>query len=294
MEEQKDVVIGFITDYDFDKLRPWVFSLLESGFSGDKIVVCYNIKKEVAEKLHSLGFDVVGFEQDVENNIVFNQEFNVVVSRFFHLWLLLKDKKYRYVISTDVADVVFQKNPSTFLEENLKDKNLCVGSENLTYIDEAWGINNMYKSFGEVAAYTMANKTIYNAGTIAGTHQQFVDFCYNVYLVSKGAPLYVEGGGGPDQAAMNLLLSLEPYKSMALFNNHDDVWACQCGTTLDPNKYDTFKPKFLTKNEPTYNLESGFVSSSKTSELYTLVHQYNRVPELNEIIRKKYERYNYI
>lgn len=287
--EQKDVVIGFITGYDFDKLKPWVYSLLESGFEGDKIVVCYNIKKEVAKELYDLGFHVVGFMQDENEDIVFTEEFNIVVSRFFHLWLLLKDKDYRYVISTDVADVVFQRNPSEFLENYLGDKHICVGSENLKYIDENWGIHNMYHSFGEVATHHMSNKTIYNAGTIAGKHSTFVDFCYNVYLISKGAPLHVSGGGGPDQAAMNLLLSMEPYKSITLFNDHGALWACQCGTTLDPNKYDAFKPKFLSETEPFYDRETGLVISMLTKEPYYLVHQYNRVPDLNNIIRKKYE-----
>ena len=288
--EEKDLVIGFITGYNFDKLKPWVYSLKESGFKGDKIMVVYNIAYDVVAELQNQGFTVIGFERDdIHKQFVFKQNFNIVVSRFYHLWMLLTqlNKKYRYIITTDVADVIFQRDPSLWLEENLGDKKLCVGSENLKYKDEDWGIHNMYQSFGNNAASYMADKPIYNAGTIAGEYQTMLDFCYNIFLVSQGAPMNVPGGGGPDQAALNLLLSFEPYKSITKFNSHDDTWACQCGTTVDPNKINKFRGDFLVKTEPIWQ-DSSCVYNSK-DEKYVLVHQYNRVPEWNEKIRKRYE-----
>lgn len=288
MEKLKDLVIGFITGYDYDKLKPWVNSLADSGFSGDKIMVVYNLKYEVVKQLEDRGFIVVGFQKDdTQESYVYRQNFNVVVSRFHHLWLVMKqlNTKYRYIITTDVADVIFQSNPSEWLEKNLGDKKLCVGCEGLKYKDEEWGIHNMWRSFGDVAANYMAETPIYNAGTIAGDAETLRDFAYAVYLACGGAPLQVPGGGGPDQAALNLLLSLEPYKSITKFNDHDDAWACQCGTMVDPNKIHKFRPNLLSP-EPTFH--GKFVCNSK-GEPYVLVHQYNRVPEWNELIRNRYE-----
>ena len=294
--EEKDLVIGFITDYtDYDKIKPYVNSLNRSGFTGDKIMVVYNIPYTIVNQLQDEGFSVIGFERDDENaRFVYKQPFNIVVSRFFHIWFLLKqmEKNYRYVISVDVADVVFQRNPSQYLQNNLytcmdgSSYDLLVGCENLKYKDEAWGIHNMYQSFGDIAAINMQDKPIFNAGTIAGRFDIFLDFCYNIYLLCQGAPMQVPGGGGPDQAAMNILLSLEPYKSITNFKAHDMHWACQCGTTVDPNKVDGFRPNFLSKQEPEMD-EEGFVHTN--GHRYWLVHQYNRVPAWNEIIRKKYE-----
>ena len=39
----KDIVIGCITGYSFDKIKYWVNSLDQSGFDGVKILLCYNI-----------------------------------------------------------------------------------------------------------------------------------------------------------------------------------------------------------------------------------------------------------
>jgi hypothetical protein len=105
--------------------------------------------------------------------------------------------------------------------------------------------------------------------------------------LAQGAPMDVPGGGGPDQAALNILLSLEPYKSITKFNTHEDDWACQCGTTVDPNKIDVFRGNFLVKTEPVWR-DNDSVYNNKDDK-YVLVHQYNRVPEWNEKLRKKYE-----
>lgn len=290
--EEKDLVIGFITDYtDYNKIKPYVNSLNRSGFTGDKIMVVYNIGYDIANKLQEEGFIVIGFERDeVNNRFVYKQKFNIVVSRFLHIWAILKQNKtkYRYVISVDVADVVFQRNPSEYLEGGLSNPyQLIVGCENLKYKDESWGIHNMYRSFGDIATGYMQDRPIYNAGTIAGKFDTFLDFCYNIFLLCQGAPMEVPGGGGPDQAAMNILLSLRPYRSITNFKNHNSTWACQCGTAVDPNKIDGFRPNFLTKDEPVMK-EDGFVYNSNDLK-YVLVHQYNRVPVWNEIIRKKYE-----
>ena len=289
--EEKDLVIGFITDYtDYNKIKPYVNSLNRCGFTGDKIMVVYNIGYDIVNQLQQDGFTVIGFENDeVNKKFVYKQKFNVVVSRFFHIWFLLKEmeKRYRYVISVDVADVVFQKNPSEWLTSNMKGKKLCVGAENLKYKDESWGIHNMYQSFGDIAAIYMQDKPIYNAGTIAGEFDTFLDFCYNIFLLCQGAPMDVPGGGGPDQAALNILLSLEPYKSITKFNSHEDDWACQCGTTVDPNKISNFRSNFLVKSEPVWR-DNDSVYNNKDDK-YVLVHQYNRVPQWNEKLRKKYE-----
>jgi hypothetical protein len=278
MDKDNDAVVGFITGYKFEKIKPWVNSLLSCGFTGHKIMICYNIEDDVVFKLEKLGFKVY--------NIVINEPFNIVNIRFLHIWQILKTykQKIRYIINTDVADVIFQSDPSIWLDQNLGDKKLCVASESLKYKDEAWGINNMDKSFGPLAKQYMQDIPIYNAGTTAGVFEYYLDFCYNVSLLCNGAPMFVEGGGGPDQAAVNLLLSLKPYNDITQFVNHDTPWACQCGTTADPNKINGFRPNLLSR-EPVF--EDGYVYNT-LGQRYVMVHQYNRVPEWKKQLEEKY------
>jgi len=79
----------------------------------------------------------------------------------------------------------------------------------------------------------------------------------------------------PDQAGVNFLLNLEPYKSITKFNDHDTNWACQLGTTANPQKINHFRSNLLSP-EPVF--DGHHIYNSK-GEKYCLVHQYNKVPE---------------
>lgn len=280
---EKDAVIGFITGYNFDKLKPWVYSLIDSGFAGDKYMVCYDIAENVHKQLQTLGFTTVNIKKE--------EPFNIVVHRFYHLWWLLTNikDKYRYVITTDVADVIFQTNPSEWLRDYVDlvgDLNLVGSSEGLKYSDEPWGRDNMRLSFGENLYNRMQYRRIFNAGVIAGKHEYVRDLALNVFLSCQGSPLHVPGGGGPDQAAYNLILSMEPWWENLLVADHYDGWACQCGTTVDPNKIDSFRPNLL-EGEPVWDGEYALTPYGKK---YAIVHQYNRVPAWKEVIEKRYDR----
>jgi hypothetical protein len=124
-----DIVIGSITGYDFDKIKPWVNSLDRSGFNGTKAMICYNVSYETVEELVKRNYTILAFKKDEENKrFVYRDDFSIVVERFLHLWYLLKqfEGKYRYIVTTDVKDVIFQSNPSTWLEENMNEAQINV------------------------------------------------------------------------------------------------------------------------------------------------------------------------
>ena len=285
----KDVVIGCITNYDFDKIKYWVNSLDRSGFDGLKIMICYNIPYDVAEELAKRNYTIFAFNRDDENRrLTYQKEhFNICLERFAHISYFLsrlKDKEqYRYVISTDVKDVVIQPNPSKWLEENMGNKEINVACESIRYRDEPWGKNNMYLSFGPLFYERMQDNLIYNAGTISGKFDTFVDLCSNIFLSCGGSPADVPGGGGPDQAALNLLLSMKPYKDVTNFAMSEDGYAAQLGTT-GPQVKDKFGELLV---EPSPQLIGDTVCTSK-GEPFAIVHQYDRVPEWKKVIEEKY------
>ena len=148
-----DMVIGSITGYDFDKIRPWVNSLDRSGFTGTKAMLCYNISYATAQELSDRGYHLFAFNRnDKTESFEYHRDFSIVVERFLHLWHFLKPLKgqHRYIITTDVKDVIFQSNPSDWLEKNMKDKKINVASESIRYEDEEWGRNNLYQAFGHM------------------------------------------------------------------------------------------------------------------------------------------------
>ena len=75
----KDIVVGFITGYSFDKIAPWVNSLDRSGFTGTKAMICYNISYDVAEELTKRGYTVFAFKKNDEmKRLEYKQDFSIM------------------------------------------------------------------------------------------------------------------------------------------------------------------------------------------------------------------------
>jgi len=278
-----DCVIGCSTNYDWAKLKYWVNSINESGFTGDKVMILMNCDKETVSKVSDAGFDIIGFGQDDKGNLVYNSNMMVHVERFYHIYQHLKSKDYRYVITTDVKDVIFQKNPSEWLEEWLGNDSasddLVFSSESIKYKDEPWGDQNLRETFGTQIYEDFKDNTIYNVGVLAGRGYAMKDLMMNIFASCLGRPIKI-----CDQSTFNFLISQHPYVKTSKYAQSEDGWACQLGTTADPSKLEQFKPFLL---EPLPKMVGDKVATSTGIE-YTIVHQYDRVPEWRKVIEEKY------
>ena len=275
-----DCVIGCSTNYDWAKLKYWINSINESGFTGDKVMILMNCDKETVNKVSDAGFDIIGFGQDDKGNLVYNSNMMVHVERFYNIYQHLKSKDYRYVITTDVKDVVFQQNPSVWLENNLTDdKDLIFSSESIKYKDEPWGDQNLRETFGTQIYEDFKNNTIFNVGVLAGRGYAMKDLCMNIFTSCLGRPIKI-----CDQSTFNFLISQHPYLKTSMYAHSEDGWACQLGTTADPSKIEQFRPFLL---EPSPKMVGDKVATSTGIE-YTIVHQYDRVPEWRKVIEEKY------
>jgi len=264
----RDLVIGAVSNYNYDEIKYWVNSLNSCGFTGEKVLLCYNIKDEVIEILNSKSINTIKINDDGKD---------ILVKRFYHYWIILnrlqKYENFRYVISTDVRDVIFQKNPSEWLEKNLNEYKINASSESIRYRDEDWGRNNLTNAFGELLYNHNRDNIVYNAGVMSGDYETLKDLYLNVFLTCGGSPTHVMGGGGPDQAAYNILLNTHTYKNITKFTSPEEEWAAQLGTTGDPLKIDHYR-QFLVDPEPI--MIDNTICTSKKGEPFYIVHQYNR------------------
>ena len=277
----KDLIVGCATNYDWSKLKYWVNSINMSGFEGDKILILMNCDKDTVKKISDSGFSIIAFNQDANGNLSYNSNMMVHVERFFHIYQLLRDNEYRYVITTDVKDVVFQRNPSKWLEENLPEgvEDLVFSSESIKYKDEPWGNQNLLETFGPQIYEDFKNHTIFNVGVLAGHGYAMKDLMMNIFASCMHRPIKI-----CDQSTFNFLISQHPYLSTSMYTRSEDGWACQLGTTADPSKLEQFRPFLL---EPSPKMEGDKVLTSEGIE-YTIVHQYDRVPEWKKVIEEKY------
>ena len=299
----KDMIIGVVDNYDWDKIKYWANSIKKSGFEGYKALIVYNMDAATVKKLTEEDFMLIGCNKYDEKTGFShdNSKGNVMVDRFFHissfLSMLEDPMGVDRVIVTDVRDVVFQDNPTEWLNDNfLNNCDILVGSENMTYGAEPWGKNNMQKAFGPLFLDKLKDSPIFCAGVIAGDMASLRDLCMNIWLVCRGLNPNVDGGGGPDQAALNILLDLEAYRYSTLFTNASSGWVLHAGTSLPAIQAGSggigaaykINPNMAIDllDELEYSVLDGKVNVS--GKPVTVLHQWDRVPTWKSIIEETY------
>ena len=276
----KDLIIGCSTNYDWSKLKYWVNSINKSGFEGDKVLILMNCDKDTVLKVIEAGFQVVAFKQDEQDNLVYQSNMPVHTERFIHIYDYIRKKgPYRFVVTTDVKDVVFQKNPMAYLEEHCSVNNLVFSSESMKYKDEPWGNQNLLETYGEFVHGIYKENEIYNVGVLGGRGDAMQALAINIFTNCTNRPIPI-----CDQSTFNFMISQKPYTDTSKYAKSEDGWACQLGTTADPSKIEQFKP-YLLEEQPI--LKDGEITTS-TGNPYYIVHQYDRVPEWKKIIEERF------
>jgi hypothetical protein len=255
-----------------------VLSVNEQMPEADKVMCVGNATVETRQWLLNNNFHIVDMPQ---------ANIPVHVLRFLSIYDFLEKnwQDYEYVITTDVKDVYFQKNPFEFLDYHnigVRDmKQLVAGSECLKYEDESWGNENLMQAYGPYVHNLFKGETIYNVGVLGGSAEYMKDLVFNIFTNGTNRPIPIV-----DQAVFNVLINTQPYNAVVMKADMNTGWACQAGTVADPSKIETFRPNLL-EEEPV--MEDGIVKTSKGKVFY-IVHQYDRVPEWKKFIQLKYKQ----
>jgi hypothetical protein len=273
---QKDLIIGAFNNYtDYDVLKPWVQSIKDTGFKGDTVLFAIGTTPELVNKLVEEGVIVISIPK--------NDRMMIHMQRFIHIYDFLKQKDYRYVVSTDVRDVVFQSNPFDYLEDKFNlmyAKGILASSEVIKIQDEEWNRDNILKNFGEYFYNEVKENEVCNVGILAGRSEAIKELCFYLYQFSLNRPDWV-----CDQAAYNVLLGTRLWSSHTHETKLKDAWAVNAHVTNKPDLVEKLKP-YLLEEAPTMNEDGLIVNSS--GKPFVIVHQYDRVPEWMEYFSKKY------
>ena len=271
----KDLLIGAISKLAVNDVKPWYKSARQSEFKGDIILLAYDEPEAILKEFMADGIFVI---QPIHNHLnipLVTYELNR--QRFFDIWLALTqyESVYRYVISTDVRDVVFQSNPSVWLEDNIGEYDIVAGSECCKYADEPWNKKDMLSNFGPfIYEYLMKDKLVTCCGVQAGTSTAIKNLSLLIYLTAKNC---YEAG---DQAAINILFNTVVKAKITTFN---DGFVCHCAIPFEPSRANL--KKYLTDAEPVW--KDGILYTNDDKQ-FVIVHQYNRISELNTIITERY------
>jgi hypothetical protein len=298
----KDLIIGGISNYGWDDVKYWVNSIKKSDFKGDIVLVAGNITKETIEKLVEEGvkLSIYGHQQDDGN---FRTPSGGVphVERFFYIYNFLRTaaEDYGIVIATDVRDVVFQYNPTVWMEDNFifGRRNLIVPSEGLKYKDEVWNSNNLNQALGPFFHKVFEDMEICNVGIIAGENRYVRDLMLMLFQLSINRPIPVV-----DQVMFNFMINQLPWKLETHTTHNGEAWVANMGATLAAiqsghgdiaqqyGRHQSGERLYGTKymDDQPYIDEDGVVLTKQDGPQFCIVHQYDRVNGLKELVEKRY------
>ncbi len=262
------IIFGCITKYSPDDIRPYVESIQQSGFSGEKVMLVYDVPQETISYLKSKGWNLYG--ADLQQHII--------LQRFVDVYKILENYEDEIVIWTDVKDVIFQKDPTQWIEKNMK-KEILSFSECVRFKDDSWAVVNAGTSFPMEWEW-LQDKVSYCAGTIVGKGYALKDLFIEIYRWSLTTANLEQLA---DQAAYNVLINLNHFKENVQFIDQEQGFVTQLGTVFI--KKDYFGNKLL---EPTPIYKNGRFYNQKDDE-FVIVHQYDRDPIIKEQIYKKYK-----
>ena len=262
------IILGCITKYKPIDIQPYVESIEDSGYQGRKVMMVYDVPNDTIDYLKAKGWDLYGGK--------LNQ--HIILQRFIDCYKLLETMKGEIVIWTDVKDVIFQKDPSTWIEKNKK-KPIMSFSECITFKDDEWAVTYAVTSFPMEWEW-LQNKTSYCAGTIVADSEYLKDLFIDIYRWSLTTS---NQGQLSDQAAYNVLINLSQFKDIVQKVEQEEGFVTQLGTVWV--KKDHFGDKLL---EPTPKLGIDGKLVNQKGDTFVIVHQYDRDPELKEQIIQKY------
>ncbi len=270
-----DVVIGSVRGYGWPEMETFIASVELSGFAGDRIMFTEDVAPELLNKLRLLGWTVMPTHTEP------GQDYGT--ARHIPVLEFLRATEYRYVVYCDVRDVVFQTDPTVWLEHNLEDTpwQLACASECLRICDQETNQGWIRSTFGEEILQKLMKENILCAGTIAGTHA----------AVSKLLSLFCElgrevSGWGFDQAFLNYLVRVPPMREITTVPRMREGFIATCSWFLSgPERF----TGLYTDEVPVFDTESCLVRAPITLKPFAIVHQYDRGFGWDRIMRERYK-----
>jgi hypothetical protein len=229
---QRDLVLGYIHEYRWETIAPFVNSLRDTGFSGEICLFASGIDGETKTTLQTKGVRILDspFRQSSFRKWMVKRwgvlkttpfpicrrilksilEIRILRYFLYEEYLSRHGENYRHVLLSDIRDVVFQDNPFTniacggvhFFEEAV---GRTIGSEPY---NSGW----MRALHGERVFSEFAEKPIICSGTILGESRALAAFMNHLIRILATVRVFQPYG---DQATVNV--AVRRYKNSEIY-----------------------------------------------------------------------------
>lgn len=281
MKMSSNLILSNAKGIKLDDIKNWILSASRYQGEYDIGLLLCDHDKEIIDFCQFKNIKVFPYYDDEEG-----KSKSYYYRRCYLLSKILKTlDSYQYVLMTDVKDVVFQEDPFPKLIQKLGDKDAVLSSENLNISSEPWNQNVLFQLFGGEVCDQIRENEVINSGIIFGRPKflsQLNRLMYDVVHTLTGEQIR-------DQAALQYLYYSFPLiKDRCVLSTGDDFIATHLAVA-GPTRYYT---EWNFQN----TLKCGHVKLDDerlevlhpNGQKYSIVHQYNRIPEWYEKINNYY------
>lgn len=273
MDAKNDLLLGVFANYSFEWLEAYMVSSVRCGFRGRKILLVWNLTTGVRQKLIEYGFELIDVPP-ANLSVEFCHNFFEYRDKLAYEFLRDRWQEFRYVFWMDIRDLVFQTDPSSWMEKHLSGYEIVVASECIRIKDETCN-DNWVKAIFDADTYKRLREfEVLNGGTFAGTAEAMRDVFGRVYEIARGTTQIAE------QAALNFVLR-EPE-----FRNITTVPRMEEGFAVVGYGFGNQLEWVWTDNQP--ELRDGILYPKGKSEPFAIVHQYDRHKDWKSDIAARY------
>lgn len=261
---KKNLILGGIRSLPWKSIKPFFVSLFDSNITNcDIVMFCKKISDEVKDNLISLGVQILDIPEEFNKLLVPDVRY-VLYERY----LRDKWKNYNMILTVDIRDAIFQKdifkqyeNYNSFLGLAIEDGDLTEKS-NKRWLSRIYG-NDTYEK--------IKNERIICCGSVWGTADKFYQLTYDMSQeLNAKYPLKLNVH---DQPVLNYFVYyLKKYKDFIVKSDNFG-----------------FVMTIGSANRKNISFDSEHNILNYKGEIASLVHQYDRFPDILHSIKKKFD-----
>lgn len=271
-----NVIIGTALNYGVEQIKNFVMSFRKFN-TVDDIILVYNLNDShnIQKFINDYNVKLVGFEP--------HNQFpaHVVASRFLKYRDILADnQQYKHILLADIRDVFFQGDPFINLPNQ---EYLYAFTEDpaVTIEIEKYHISMISRLFGEDELKKFAGKKIICSGTILGTNQKLLNWLnifaeYLVQIQKVNAGICHEML--LDQVIANHIFYFQESGKATQVKDNGDIVGTIGHCITHPNHSGDMK----------FEYNSVYLDN----KIPSIIHQYDRSPELFKQISELYPYVN--
>jgi len=265
VKKRKNLLIGAISNYNWEVLEPFFKSFNQSNFKNcDCIMFINNISLETQNKIKYFGVIVKEISQEKFKNIkLINYRW-----KLYEDFLINNYDKYDMIFTADLRDVFFQKDVFKYYHNNKSFLGVAIEDDTLSQIiNKGWIIN----AYGNDIFKSIENERIICVGTIWGTIDKFIEFSKIMWEVLSSE--WSIRKDVVEQAVANYLIYHEK-----MFND--------CLVISDNRNGPVMTIGITMKGQLNLNNDNNILNGK--GEIAAVIHQYDRKQYIVDKVKNKY------